>query len=317
MEEAMGQRVLKVGVGVAVAALVAVACSGGKGSQRGPAKGEALARTARVDMTEPRFTGATVHVVLVVENAKSSAVTIQRADLEVSFAGAGGNDAPGGGGGGEAGSGGDGPEETEGDGAAAAPLVFKGAMQPSGKAEVAPGGSAELPVEMEFTYPTDTAAFLAFTKSSIQKLKVVGSVQTSAGTLQVNDETDFPTPKLLVGQVKDAQMASIDDGAAGQVELEMVLHNPNPFPVKADKWVMTITVADKQLKEFEVAQRETVAPNAGVGYSESFKIDKENWGPDYKTILKKAVIPYSVVGSIQVGGVSWPQEAKGEMKFHR
>ena len=58
-------------------------------------------------------------------------------------------------------------------------------MQPSGKAEVAPGGSAELPVEMEFTYPTDTAAFLAFTKSSIQKLKVVGSVQTSAGTLQV------------------------------------------------------------------------------------------------------------------------------------
>lgn len=298
-----------VAAGLVVAA--AVACSGSKGSQRGPAKGEAMARTARVDMVEPQFTRATVNVVLVVENAKSSALTIQGAELEVSYAG-GGDEGTGSQGGGAEGSGGDTAEEGGG-----SPTTFKGAMEPRGKAEVAPGGSAEVPVQIELLYPTETSAFLQFTKASIQKLKVKGSVRTSGGTLPVADETDFPTPKLLVGKVHDAQMASIDDGAAGQVELELVLHNPNPFPVKADKWVMTITVADKQLKEFEVAQRETVAPNAGVGYSESFKIDKENWGPDYKTILKKASVSYSVVGSIHVGDVTWPQESKGEMKFHR
>jgi LEA14-like dessication related protein len=172
-------------------------------------------------------------------------------------------------------------------------------------------------VEVTLIYPTESAAFVEFTKASVQKLKVSGTVHTSAGDLQVEDVTDFPAPKLLQGKVSDAQMASIDDGAAGEVVLDLTLFNPNQFHVKADAWNMKITVADKELKEFDVGQGETIQPNAGVQYSETFKIDKENWGPDYKQVLKRSSVSYRVVGSIKVGEVSYPVEAKGEMKFHR
>ncbi|MBI5497956.1 MAG: hypothetical protein HY904_23335 [Deltaproteobacteria bacterium] len=271
-------------------------CGGGKGAQRGAAKGSAAVRAARVDMEQGGFSRATVHVVLVVDNQTNKALTIQGAEIETSFAG-GGADGEG-----------DAPSDGQ---------TFKGAMQPSGRASVDPGGTAEIPVEVELVYPSEPGAFMAFTKPSVQRLKVVGTVQSSAGALPINDETDFPTPKLLQGQVKEAQMSSVDDGAAGEVTLELVLFNPNPFPVKADVWNMKITVADKDLKEVDVGQAETVLPNAGVAYSESFKIDQENWGPDYKQVLKRSAVSWKVVGSIKVGDVTYPSEASGEMKFHR
>lgn len=281
---------------------VVVGCGGGNAEKRGAAKGNVIARVARVDMKEPRFTQATVEVVLAVENESTKAIKIGGAEIEVTFAGAGAD-------GDAAGSGGDAPD---GEG-----TVFKGAMQTRGNSSVEPGGSATIPVEVQLIYPTEPAAFITFAQASIQKLKVVGHVKTAAGNLEVNDMTDFPTPKLLIGQVKDAQVASIDDGAAGEVVLDLVLFNPNPFAVKADVWSLKITVAGKDLKEFEVAQGENIQANAGVAYSESFKIDKEHWGPDFKAVLKKPVMPWSVAGNIKVGEVSYPTNVKGEMKFHR
>jgi len=274
--------------------LVAVVsgCGGGKSSERKGSGAGVVARAARVDMKEGGFNGATVNVVIVVDNQSGSPVTIQGASIQAAYAPPeGGGEAPAG--------------------------AFEGAMQPKGKATVDPGTAADVPVELTLTYPSEPEAFKAFIKAESQNLKVTGSVQTSAGELQVDATTDFPTPRLLVAKVKDAQISSIDDGAAGEVELELQLTNPNAFQVKAEKWSLRITIDGKQLKETDVAQGETLQPNAGVAYNESFKIDAASWGPDYKAVLKKSQIPYEVAGVITVGTLSYPVDIKGTMKFHR
>ncbi|MEW5848474.1 MAG: hypothetical protein AB2A00_06650 [Myxococcota bacterium] len=266
-----------------------VACSSSKSAQGGGSAGDVSARAARVDMKDAAFTGATAYVVLVVDNQGGKDVEIQGASVEVAY---------------------------EGEGAPEGLGPFKGAMQPARRSVAPAGGSAEVPVEIALEYPTGEA-FLAFTKLDVAKLKVTGEVATSAGKIPVDGVTDFPTPKLLEGQVKDAQMSSIDGGAAGEVELDLVLYNPNAFIVKADSWDIKVVIAGKELKTEKLAQGENIQPQAGVGYSQGFKIDQQNWGADYKDVLKLSEVPYEVTGSISVGGVTYPSSISGKMKFHR
>src|SRR5688572_15062412 len=96
----------------------AIACSSGKSAQGGGGS-NAVARVARVDMTESSFNGATVHVVLVVDNQGNKDVEIVGASIEAAY---------------------EGEAVTEGLG------PFQGAMQPKReRVAVAPGGSAEVP----------------------------------------------------------------------------------------------------------------------------------------------------------------------------
>lgn len=260
-------------------------CGGGSKGNSVPQGAPPLAvRVARVDMKEAGFRTAVVDVVVVVENEGRRPVDIKGAELE-----------------------------------ATGPLMApaRGAMQPSGAATVQPGGTAYLPVELTLAYPEDPAEFLEFTKAEIAKAKVSGSVRTGAGNVALEDTAEFPTPRLLVGLIKEAQMASLDEGEAGEVTLELVLSNPNPFAVRAEVWDLKLSVAGKDLKAAQLAQGELVQPNAGVGYSEVFKVDKDNWGPDYKTVLKMKKVPYEATGTITVGGVTYPFEAGGSMNFHR
>lgn len=294
-------------------------CSSSSGAKKGPAKGSVTARPARVDMKDGRFDGAVVEVVLVVENESNSAIILQGASIDVTYEAT----QPAGG----AGDAADERDETAGgegeDEAAAAEEPantgpsFKGSMAPKGTGEIPAGGSAEVPVEVELVYPKDAAEFLAFAKAGVQAIRVTGSVNTSAGELDVDGTTDFPTPRLLEGQVKEPQVASVDEGAAGEIQMDLVLYNPNPFPVKASGWTVSVSVADKQLKEAEFARGEQLAASAGLAYSQTYKVDAENWGPDYKAVLKSPEVPYKVTGTIQVGDASWPTEVSGVMKFHR
>lgn len=276
------------------------ACGGGKSEQKGPPKGSVVAHAARVDMKEARFASSRAMVVLVVDNASNQAVTVKSASISARYAGAltPGTVAAD-----------DNPQEV------GEPIT--GSTVPSGKAVVAPGGSAEIPVELTLTYPTESDAFVAFVKTGAQKLVVTGTVKTTTGDLDVQTVTDFATPRLLEGQIKEPQVASMDDGASGEVVMDLILHNPNPFPVKAGAWEATFTVADKMLKKDEYARGETVLPGSGVRYSETFKVDAENWGPDFKAVLKKPKIPYVVEGTITAEGITYPVKAEGAMQFHR
>jgi hypothetical protein len=286
-------------------------CGSGKSAQGGGGGAKVTARVARVDMKEPQFGGVLADVVIQVDNQSSKEVVVEGAQVEVRL----------GGGGGSAGDAEDVEDEAAPEAAeptAAGSPGFKGAMEARSRAAVAPGGKAYVPVEVRIEYPKETAAFIAFSQLEIAKLDVVGAVSTSAGEVTFKDDTEFPTPKLLRGEVKDAQMASIDQGAAGDVTLELVLANPNPFPVRAESWDLKLVVAGKELKQVQLAQGELIQANAGVGYSEAFKIDKENWGPDYKDVLKLPKVPWEVTGSISVrDSITYPFQTSGSMKFHR
>lgn len=277
------------------------ACGGGsKAEQKGPPKGSVVARAARVDMKTPGFASGKALVVLVVDNESNQKVTLKSATIEARYAGALTPNAM---------AADDNPQPT-GD-------PFTGSTVPSGSATVPAKGSAEIPVELDLKYPTDSEAFIAFVKTGAQKLSISGAVQSSAGELNVESVTDFPTPRLLEGQIKEPQVASIDDGAAGEIVMDLILHNPNPFAVKAGAWETTFTVAGKVLKKDEYGRGETVLPGSGVRYSETFKVDAENWGPDFKTVLKKPKIPFVVDGTITVDGISYPVKTEGAMQFHR
>jgi LEA14-like dessication related protein len=303
-------------LGVMALAMAFCSCASNKSTQ-GSSRPDLSARVTHAEPVEPSFNRATVAIMVSVDNHGSSPVRIDGAQVEVRIAGLP-HDATA-------------PAEPGGEGNAAPPsdekhppsepevegAVFKGAMEPKEKSEVPPGGSAQLPVQVTLEYPEDPAAFLEFVKQTTMKLEVKGKLATSAGNVPINGDTDFPTPRLLEGKVKDAQMASIDEGAAGEINMDLVLHNPNPFPVKADKWNIAVMVDGKDLKSGDLAQSETIMANAGVSYTETFKIDAKNWGPGYKEVLKKKAIPYSVSGSISIGVLSYSANTQGNMQFHR
>ena len=99
--------------------------------------------------------------------------------------------------------------------------------------------------------------------------------------------------------------------------MDLILHNPNPFPVKATAWETSFTVSGKLLKKDEYGRGETVLAGSGVRYSEQFKVDAENWGADYKQVLKQSKIPFVVDGTITIEGISYPAKTEGVMQFHR
>jgi hypothetical protein len=121
-------------------------------------------------------------------------------------------------------------------------------------------------------------------------------------------------------KLKDAQVASVDEGRAGTGFFTVLLDNKNPFPVTVDKLSWTITIKGKQIEPQNgttSVEHDTVPASAIGEYPAEVLVDEKSFGKDVKAILKSPAVPYVIDGVEEVRGIKKTFHFTGDMKFAR
>jgi hypothetical protein len=269
----------------------------------------------RIDVVDGSFESLKVNVVLAITNASSSDVDVS-ADLDIALVGEGSADDAGADG--EAGAA-PAADDAEADTAAAA---ADGALDGSRHAGSASGtakaqNTSELLVPVTLPLPTDPAVLERVLDWKRARVHVKGRVRTGLAERTVAGERDLATPKLPALSLKNAQVAKIDGGTAGEAFFALLLDNKNTFEVGVDKLTWDIAIAGKSLRTKDDGGT-SIAPSAIEEFNESIELDEKVFpAKELKALLKRPSLPYDVDGSVEVRGIRRDFHLTGEMQFPR
>ena len=118
-------------------------------------------------------------------------------------------------------------------------------------------------------------------------------------------------------KLKGAQIAKVDDAAAGEAFFTLLLENTNTFEVVVDKVSWKISIKDKELRIKEDGS--TSVPGSAVEeYNESIELnDRSFTAKELKTLLNQPSVPYLIDASIEVRGIKKDFTFTGDMQFPR
>lgn len=292
---------------VVCCALVLLAgCPAAQVKPTGPT-GEVNVVLRRIDVVKAGFDSMDVKVIVAVENATDTDLDVtgdatiglvgKAEDSEAGDDSAEGDD--------------EGTEETNDD------EVAGEKTSGSGHGTAPAGATSELPIFVTLKLPSDQGTLeevLGWTKGRVH---VAGKVKFGFSEQTIGGEREVALPKLPNIQLKNPQVAKVDDGAAGEAFLTILLENTNPFEVDVDTLTWRILIADKELKTRDDGGT-SIPPSSIEEYNVSIVLDESAFPKDeLKKLLKQPSISYRVDAAFDVKGMKKSEMFSGEMQFPR
>jgi hypothetical protein len=292
--------------------VLAASCAGGQKAE----SGEVNVKLRRVVVGEADYERMVVNVVAVVENGTSGDVKVSNGTATVTVEGQG-----------TVGSAAAADAEERGDEAAEeaeAPAeggssdVFPGTFTGKGG-----GGSAvaykdsEVVIPVTLDPPDDPEALGQVIDWKSAKLRVSGSLDVNGATKTFGGAREVPPPRLPAVVLKEAQVASQDQGRNGAAFFKVGLDNKNTFDVEIDRVAWSISVGGKELRPAGEGEREKVPASSVVELEDQVELDEKAFGKELKTLLKQPTVPYTIDGFLEVKGMKRPFHFEGEMQFAR
>ncbi len=332
-----------------IVAAAAFAAAGGAchGAQVKESTGEVKVVLRRIDVVQADFDKMKLNVIVAVENGTADDVSVD-GSADISIAGEAtdeGDDD-------EAGEAGDGDDADDGEGddakdgddkdgddkegddkdaddakvpeekapASSAP-VDSAHYSGHGAGRAAAFNTSELPIAVDLPLPSDPASLETVLGWAAMKINVEATLKLGALTeKKLSGVREVAPPHIPEVKLKEAQVASVDNGTAGTGFFTLLLDNKNPFPVTIDKLAWTITIKDKQLQPQNgplIVDHDSVPASAAGAYSAEVQINDASFGKDLKAILKSPSVPYIVDGTLEVRGIEKSFHFAGDMKFPR
>lgn len=303
-----------------VALVLSTACPGAQVKGGG---GDLNVVLRRVDVVEADFDKLTLHVIVAVENGTNSDAEVS-ADATLAIVGeapADATDEPNKDEPAEAGDEGTVPEADE-------PAPVAGGTTPidgtrhagKGSGTAVAHNTSELPIVIQVPLPSDPALLEQLLEWPKMLVHIDGDVRVGNATVPLVGHREIAPPHLPTVKLKEAQVASVDDGRAGTGFFTLILDNKNPFPVTIDKMEWTVSIKDKALQPSSgvlSVERDSVPASAVGEYQTEVQVNEGAFGKDLKALLKNPTVPYVIEGTLEVRGIKRSFKFAGDMKFAR
>jgi hypothetical protein len=264
----------------------------------------------RIDVVEADYDRMRLHVIVAIENRGGADVPVS-ADASIAMVGEAPPD--------EEGAAEEAADGEEAQRAGADPVDGqRHAGRGAGKA--AAYNTSELPIVIEVPLPADPALLEQMLDWKKMLVHVEGVVKVGADARAIGGHREIAPPHLPEVKLKEAQVASVDGGAAGTGFFTLLLDNKNPFAVKIDRLAFTVTIKDKELKPSSgttEAENDSIPASAVGEYQAEVQIDEAAFGKELKALLKNPTVPYVIEGAIEVRGIKRAFRFAGDMKFAR
>jgi LEA14-like dessication related protein len=299
---------------------VVLLLAGCPGAQVKPSSGEVNVVVRRIDVVSADYDKMKLNVILAVENGTSSDVEAN-ADVAIALAGEGAGDADDSAD--EKKPASDDPKavpEDEAPKAGSSDVVDSSKHTGSGGGKAAAFNTSELPVGIELPLPGDPSKLETVLGWKKMLVSVDGTVHVGFSSKKIGGTREVAPPHLPDVRLKEAQVASVDNGTAGTGFFTVLLDNKNPFPVTVDKMTWTITIKDKQLTPSTgqtSIEHDSVPASAVSEYSDEVLINEAAFGKELAKILKSPTVPYVIDGTVEVRGIEKRFHFNGDMKFAR
>lgn len=298
-----------------------IACPGAQLKE----SGEVTAVIRRIDVVEADYDRMKLEVIVAVENGTGSDIDVS-ADATIAIVGEAKegdvDDAPAAPTEGEAKEDGEAKEETK---LEDEPAAESGGSTPidgkrhagTGSGRAAANNTSELPIVIELPLPSDTALLEQVVEWKKMLLHIEGNAKVGLKTIRLGGHRDVAPPHLPAVVLKEAQVASENEGQAGAGFFKVLLDNKNPFDVTIDKFAWSITIKDKELKAAGEGEADKVPGSSVAEYEATVDINEKAFGKDLKAILRSPTVPYVVDGFYEVRGIRKSFHFAGDMKFAR
>lgn len=291
--------------------------------------GEVSAVIRRIDVVEADFDRMKVEIIVAVENGTGSDVEVS-ADASVAIVGEGKEgdveDAPSD----AAEKPAEGEDKAEGGEEATdkldeAPAAEGGGSTPidglrhsgTGSGKAPANNTSELPIVIDLPLPSDPALLEQVVEWKKMLLHIEGNAKVGLKTIRLGGHRDVAPPHLPAVVLKEAQVASENEGQSGAGFFKVLLDNKNPFDVSIDKFAWSITIKDKQLKEAGEGEADKVPGSSVAEYEATVDINEKAFGKELKAILRSPTVPYVVEGYYEVRSIKKSFRFAGDMKFAR
>ena len=283
-----------------------------------PAAGDVNVVLRRIDVEKAGLDGMDLKVIVAIENGTGSDIDVS-ADATVALVGESKEEGDGTGGDAASEAGTDESESAnssdDADSATASGLDGK-RHAGAGRGKAAANAVSELPISVRLPLPEDPATLeqvLGWVKARVH---VAGSVKLGLEQRTIGGERDVATPKLPKFKVKSAQIAKVDDGAAGEAFITLLLENPNTFEIVLDNISWRVLIADKELRTKEDGGT-SIPPSSVEEYNISIPLDQTAFPGkgELKTLLKKPSISYRVDANFTARGLRGSEVFSGDMRF--
>jgi LEA14-like dessication related protein len=210
-------------------------------------------------------------------------------------------------------------EDDSGDDGQAAELPSKTTFKGSGGGGTPcpPGETTEVRIPVAMPLPSDAGELERLIAWSRILVEVEGTLQFGGRTESFSRTRELGLPALPEVRLKLSQVASEDQGRAGAAFMSIAIFNPNPFPIKVDRFAWGVTVGEKAMSTIGDGESEKVPPAAEAVFEDKIQLNEETYGKDVKKLLNQPTIPYRVEGFIEIRGIRRPFQFDGEMAFAR
>lgn len=187
----------------------------------------------------------------------------------------------------------------------------------SGRGTAVANNTSELPITILLPLPADPDVLGQVLSWKKARVHIAGKVKIGFLERTIAGERDLATPQLPEMKLKGAQIAKVDDAAAGEAFFTLLLENTNTFEVVVDKVSWKISIKDKELRIKEDGS--TSVPGSAVEeYNESIELnDRSFTAKELKTLLNQPSVPYLIDASIEVRGIKKDFTFTGDMQFPR
>lgn len=310
--------------GAAVSGLAA--CPGAQVKEGAPATGDVNVVLRRIDVVKAGLDGVDLKVIVAIENGTGGDIDVS-ADATIALVGESKDDGDGTGGGADAGddsgdssdsgdSDADG-DEREGDDAGATASGLDGKRHAgAGRGKATANAVSELPIFVRLPLPEDPETLEQVLGWAKARVHVAGTVKLGLEQRTIGGERDVATPKLPKFKLKSAQVAKVDDGAAGEAFITLLLENPNTFEVVVDNISWRVLIADKELRTKEDGGT-SIPPSSVEEYNISIVLDEAAFPGkgELKALLKKPSVSYRLDANFTARGLRGSEVFSGEMRF--
>lgn len=293
-------------------------CPGAQTKDGGPRTGQVDVVLRRIDVEKAGLDGMDLKVIVAIQNGSSNDLDVQ-IDGSVALVGEDTeqDDERDGGEDGNDVDSNDGNNDGSDDGAKTPTVGLDGARHAgAGRGKALANAVTEVPLFVRLPLPEDPAALeeiLGWTRASVH---VAGTVRFGLEQRTIGGERDVAPPKLPQFKVKNAQVAKVDGGAAGEAFITLLLENPNPFAIVVDNVSWRVLIADKELRTKEDGG--TSIPASSVEeYNISIVLDDTAFPGknELKSLMKKPSISYRVDASFTARGLRGSGVFSGDMRF--
>jgi LEA14-like dessication related protein len=300
----------------------ALSCASGGEKKGAESLDDVKVKLRRIEVSSATFQQMELKVVAVIENASSSDIQLDGADVSIAILGKGEvidpSDADG--------------EVLEAEAKMPQNEATPDELAPIDAEQIATGdryegtgpsgvipanANTEISIPVTLPLPSDPAVLNEFLEWHIVDMDIKGQVVLGSRTETFAGSRQVAAPVLPRVVMEEAQVASENAGRQGAAFFTLGIDNPNAFEVTVDEFAWGVMIGEVQMTEPNKSVTEIVPSNSVASFEDTIQMTPDTYGPEVQALLRQNRVPYVVTGHTLVKGIRHPFRFVGEMEFAR